>query len=89
MTPSLQVSPPPSPYDKGDKCLCKCKWAIFNNIHYLHVIYVIAFLGLDFYILALGKLPLVPGGCGGAEPRGRMETVNLPLTSPCAFQGPF
>lgn len=61
-TPSLQTSPSPSPYDKGDKCPCKCKGAIFNNLQYLHVIYIIAFLGLDFYILGLGKLPLVPGG---------------------------
>ena len=59
MTPTLQVSHSISLYYKGDKCLYKCKWMIFNNIHNSHVL-CIAWLVLNFYALALGKPLGVP-----------------------------
>lgn len=82
MTPTLQVPHSLSPYHKGDKRLCNCKWAIFNNIHNLHVLYSIAFLMRRFYALALGK-PLEAGGGG---PLSRMDTehpwqTSLPVPS--------
>lgn len=84
MTPTLQVPHSLSPYHKGDKRLCNCKWAIFNNIHNLHVLYSIAFLMRRFYALALGK-PLEAGGGGSLEQDG--HRASMADLTPCAFQG--
>lgn len=51
--------------------------SMFNNIHSLHVIYIIISYCSVFKPWPLGSFPGVSGRLGEAEPQGRRETANL------------